>query len=196
MKFLLKVLDIFFPPRDTELVVRTLDKNMLRNISDPKIISIEGNKILTLLSYHNQIVQACIIEAKFYNNAKAQKMLGKLLSDKVQYKKAIFIPIPLGKARKKERGYNQVEKILSGSDLLFDSNLLYRNRDTAPQTTLGREERLHNTRNVFQTKNCVNSDATYVLIDDVVTTGATLLSAHETLIKAGAKEVFLLTLAH
>ncbi len=196
MSILMNVLDIFFPPRDTQLIVRTLDENALKNISNPKVIAIEGTQILTLLPYHNPIVQACIIEAKFHNNGNAQKMLGELLLNTIRNKKAILIPIPLGKARKRERGYNQVEKILLESGLPYDLRVLYRNQDSVPQTTLGREQRLRNLKDVFQTRGVINSDSIYVLIDDVVTTGATLLSAHEALMESGAKEVLLLALAH
>jgi ComF family protein len=196
MKFLMSILDILFPPRDTELLVRTLDENSLKNISHSKIITLESKQILTLLPYHLPIVKACIIEAKFHNNAKAQKLLGMLVHDTIRHPKAVFVPIPLGRARQKERGYNQLEKILSSGSLAHSSNILYRNRDTAPQTALGRKERLNNMKGAFGIKDTANPNSVYVLIDDVVTTGATLLAAYDALIESGAKEVFLLALAH
>jgi ComF family protein len=196
MKFLMSILDILFPPRDTELLVRTLNENSLKSISNPKIITIESKQILTLLPYHLPIVKACIIEAKFHDNTRAHKLLGALVHDTIRNPKAVFVPIPLGRTRKKERGYNQVEKILSNGDLAHNSNILYRNRDTAPQTTLGQKERLSNMKGVFGTKGVANPNSIYVLIDDVVTTGATLLAAHKALIESGAKAVFLLALAH
>ena len=196
MNFFTNVFDIFFPPRDTELIVRNTDYALLFSFLKPSIISIQHTQILTLLSYRLPLVQAFIIEAKFHNNKKAQKFLGNIIRDAIHNRNVTYIPLPLGLKREKERGYNQIEEILKFSELFFDSQLLFRARETAPQTSLGRKERLLNMIGAFAIRTSPNSETTYVLIDDVVTTGTTLLSAHETLIKAGAEDVFLLALAH
>jgi ComF family protein len=195
------LVDIIFPPRDTELLVKKCHFSLLEKIYRPQTIRIEEIPIVALLPYRSSLVQAFILEAKFHNNKKAQEFLGRILE--IYLRKALasseslaIVPLPLGKKRVKERGYSQVERIARYSGFPLEIELLVRARETTPQTTLGREARIHNMEGAFSVNTAIRSAATYILLDDVVTTGATLLAAHEALTKAGVKEVFPLALAH
>jgi len=111
----------------------------------------------------------------------------------------LVIPMPLHIVRKRERGYNQSEMIARGlfsQKELNDSEYLARVRKTATQTALGAEERQENVIDAFQVKNIEKIQGKKILIiDDVITTGATLNSAAKVLLAAGAGSVNSLALA-
>lgn len=141
---------------------------------------------ITLSSYNMPLVKAAIHANKFHNSPLASKLLSELVKawlKTLPWKPVIFVPIPLSKNRKLQRGYNQVTQIvdqLKNDDTILVRNLLTRNRDTPPQTSLKRKQRLHNLKNAFayEKQNLDFSNFRVVLIDDVVTTGATMRSAY------------------
>ncbi len=210
------VSDMVFPPRATQLLARNTSIEVLLTLLAPRRVTLaDANmnlEIWALVPYKHPVVQALILEAKFHNNRRAQWLLGQLLATYLQNHikeraNLAIVPIPLGKERRKERGYNQVEEIarfsqefLKPKPLLL-SNALIRTRATAPQTSLGRGERLMNMHGAFGTKprnecHARSSPITHVLLDDVVTTGATLLSAHSALKAGGAEHIVTLALAY
>ena len=100
-----------------------------------------------------------------------------------------LIPIPLGKLRRRERGHNQAELLaqelsrLSGIPV-WDG--LVRVKETLTQTSLHPSERRANVQQAFAVRgaSCVVRGKTFVLVDDVLTTGATLAAAAESLTPA------------
>jgi len=111
----------------------------------------------------------------------------------------VLIPIPLGKQRLKERGYNQVAMIAMPLSvqlgLKYLPNALRRARETRSQVGLSAVERQENMRSAFRAVDTKILGRTVLLIDDVSTTGATLSSAAEALYVAGAMEVYAITIA-
>ncbi len=111
----------------------------------------------------------------------------------------ILIPIPLGKKRLKERGYNQVAMIALPLSiqlgLEYRPKALVRSRETRSQVGLSAAERRDNVRDAFLTDKKLVSGRNILLMDDVSTTGATLSSAAEALYANGAREVFAVTIA-
>ncbi len=103
----------------------------------------------------------------------------------------VLIPIPLGGARLQLRGYNQSGKLAQAiggkTNRVVSETTLVRSRETRTQTTLTPEEREANLRNAFCVVGAVPESV--VLVDDVFTTGATLVSAARTLLEAGATAV-------
>lgn len=107
--------------------------------------------------------------------------------------------IPIHPARRRERGYNQAELIARGvADVLGLPvlNVMQRTRYTGTQTALSEQQRLVNLHNAFSvhTPDLIRN-ARILLVDDVLTTGATLNTAAEALIAAGARRVDALTIA-
>ena len=108
--------------------------------------------------------------------------------------------VPLYPRRERERGYNQAA--LLGAQLAFRAGIpfrgriLRRNRSTATQTRLTAAQRLHNVKGVFSVPwpRPVRG-ARIVLVDDVMTTGATVNECARTLHGAGAASVMVLTVA-
>ncbi len=111
-----------------------------------------------------------------------------------------LVPVPLHPTRQRERGFNQAELLAKELARLLDAPLaadaLRRTKETSSQVdTSTRAERLQNVRDAFTAPSRVDGE-TFVLVDDVTTTGATLLAAAQTLLSAGAARVYGLTFAH
>ncbi|MGB7873613.1 MAG: phosphoribosyltransferase family protein [Anaerolineales bacterium] len=110
-----------------------------------------------------------------------------------------MIPIPLGKQRLKERGYNQVAMVARPLSiqlgLKYLPGALVRARETRSQVGLTADERQENVRSAFSATGGNVYGRTVLLIDDVSTTGATLSSAAEALYTSGAQEVYAFTIA-
>lgn len=110
----------------------------------------------------------------------------------------MVVPIPLGRQRQKERGYNQVAMIAKPLALAlgiqFAPNALARCKETRSQVGLSKQERQKNVHGAFQAGAGVNGKNILVL-DDVSTTGSTLSSGAEALLASGAKSVYALTVA-
>ena len=114
--------------------------------------------------------------------------------------RAALVPIPLASARKRERGYNQSALIAAGLSErwrvpVWDS-LVVRSRETTTQTRLTPEQRLANVAGSFQV-DVQNLDALQgahlVIVDDVVTTAATLNACAKVLYDAGARIISYVT---
>jgi ComF family protein len=144
---------------------------------------------------------------KYHQVKPAARFLGKLLNEIIA--KAAFpenllvIPVPLWTGKRRARGFNQAEEIaralVSGTAstrIQLDTTSLVRRRETASQTGLTRHQRRANVRGAFAV---VRSQAvqgkSVLLVDDVMTTGTTAAECARVLLRAGAKEVFVATVA-
>jgi competence protein ComFC len=113
--------------------------------------------------------------------------------------KLVLVPVPLFESKLRKRGYNQSEilaKELAKKFNLKVQNLLIRTRNTKAQFGLNKEERKKNIRDAFALNSkfkILNSNI--FLVDDLVTTGSTLLEMANVLKRNGAKKVIGLTLA-
>jgi len=112
----------------------------------------------------------------------------------------LIIPVPLHVKRLRQRGFNQA--ILLGEILAREWRLplmrrnLRRTRWTEPQINLSAAERIANVRGAFSvSKPELVRDKKVLLVDDVYTTGSTVSECTKVLLRAGAEEVFIVTIA-
>jgi competence protein ComFC len=191
--------DALLPPRKTERAVRALTPEVLMMLKTP------GGA----LPYHEARITAFIWEIKYRRNALALRLAGEFLAEDALaiaeecLSKPTLIPVPMHKARKKERGYNQTELLCEAimqaapNSFLYAPNAVVRMRNTRPQQGLPRHQRLLNIHGAMEVvKPEEVAGKTCIVIDDVSTTGATAHETKRVLIEAGAREVHILTLAH
>jgi ComF family protein len=109
-----------------------------------------------------------------------------------------FVPVPLHRARLVERGYNQsgllARALASATGARFVPELLERTRRTEQQARLGRDERRDNVADAFVARRAW-AGGRVVLVDDVVTTGATALACVRALKTAGLAPIAVVALA-
>jgi ComF family protein len=142
---------------------------------------------LKQLKFNNQI---------HYKNA-LQQVLNKQLQRFFNAENALpdcFIILPLHKSRFLKRGFNQVTQVwqpcLAPFNLLNDS--LQRDKKTAAQSKLTKAKRAKNLKDAF-TCTADMSGKTVAIVDDIMTTGATLNAATRALKHAGARQVWAFT---
>ncbi len=111
----------------------------------------------------------------------------------------LIVPVPLGRRRLAERGYNQVGLIARPLALAlriaYAADALARSQETRSQVGLTRTQRQQNVRGAFRGKERRVSGRIVLLMDDVATTGSTLSSCAEALFAAGARDVFAFTVS-
>lgn len=189
-----------FPERLDHKLVRSADIDDLKLLLDPA----EHGEFISLFRFHDPLIRATIHEAKFQQNEKAWKMLGYALSQHLKHQPngTIVIPIPLFAKRLKERGHNQVTSVMKEAlkqltNIELREDILYRARDTKPQTSLSRGERLKNVQGAFSVTEKADVSGRHVIIlDDVATTGATMKEVRALLAPLSPASITLLALAH
>ena len=111
-----------------------------------------------------------------------------------------IVPVPLHRARQRQRGYNQCDYLAKGIAQVLDipwfPDVLIKQKATSSQTRKSRWERSENVREVFVVKQPeLMANQRVLLVDDVVTTGATLGTAARALLDGGCREVSVAALA-
>lgn len=120
----------------------------------------------------------------------------------------VVAPVPLHRKRLSKRGFNQSGLLIRQCDRLLraahqavpygriEGGLLVREKRTAPQTGLGRRQRKRNVKDAFRLHGHLEIDGCHILlVDDVYTTGATVNECARILLRGGAEQVDVLTLA-
>ncbi|MFA7194062.1 MAG: phosphoribosyltransferase family protein [Candidatus Paceibacterota bacterium] len=167
----------------------------------------------TSLSYRSSIVRDLIHGLKYDKNFYASSICAQLvaenileLSKKENISGAIIIPIPRLKSRIQKYGFNQCEilcvEILKNLEIKklnfkYFPKILIQHKNFETQTKLSRKNRIANAEQSFSVKSPgAIAGQKIILIDDVWTTGATLLDAERALKNAGICSVFKFTIAH
>lgn len=205
------MLDVIFPPRDTDAIVRGSSSERLKSVLSPVTQGEGRHATISLFPYTDTLAQACILEAKFEDNMHATKLLASALHEFLyeflalravcEPTSPVLVPLPLSETRLQERGYNQTERIVRctmeiGLHADIDIDLLRRTRSTKPQTSLSGHARRVNVAGAFEAVHTCDPFRTYIVVDDVITTGNTMLAACEALRAGGAKRLLPLTLAY
>ncbi|MDC1205533.1 phosphoribosyltransferase family protein [Candidatus Pacebacteria bacterium] len=196
-----KFLEILFPMRKDSKIVSTLTEDDLLHI----YVQRESDNIVWLLSFDDTRVRACIHEVKFHENHIAAKLLAATLREYIKTHEEdtfVIIPVPLSNERHKKRKHNQVQTIASYvKHVPVEMNILKKVKDTVPQTTLTRSERLKNVKGVFAVKDLGYNKEKFsgkhiILLDDVFTTGATLNEARDVFSQHNPASITCVALAH
>lgn len=117
-----------------------------------------------------------------------QMMTFTLANSQLEYSK--ITAVPLHRKREWERGFNQAEVLAKLIDKRKYTSLLIRKHHTSQQAKLLRYERLENVKDVFVIKQNISIPKSVLLVDDVMTTGATLEECAKVLKKAGVSRVY------
>jgi ComF family protein len=206
---MMRLFDFLFPPRVDELALRDVSLDDFLSLMTPQLVSQTHPETVALLPFNDARVRAAIHEAKYRGNTPAFELLAAALAEYLRdaddlSRKTFIVPIPLGKERYRERGFNQVHEVLlralrslgEEGGIEIDATLLKRTHETASQVSLPRREREENMRGAFGAARPADPAYTYIIIDDVITTGATLQAAIDALATAGAEHIIPLALAH
>lgn len=132
---------------------------------------------------------------KFHNDLAAGRLLSEWMAEGFAALPApgALVPVPLHPTRLRQRGYDQAlelaKPLARALQLPLVADALVRVRATAPQSELDAEARQRNLRRAFACAEGVALPAHVALIDDVMTTGATLEAAAKTLLRAGVTRV-------
>ena len=150
-------------------------------------------------------LQALVHALKYEGFERLGVWLGKALGGAILERKIqadLLIPIPLHKRKFRERGYNQAEAIARGvsrvTGIPIRADIVHRTRFTETQTKLNLEARQKNMEDAFaigSKKSSVLKGKTCILVDDVITTGATLNACAEKLLSAGASTIIAASIA-
>jgi len=148
-------------------------------------------------AYYEGPIQKAIQDIKYHRNFGLAATFGKILAgflDKLRWPVDIVIPVPLNTIRLKERGYNQArllaKPIAYKHHIPLRSEALQRTRNTATQVGLSRKQRIENVNNAFVVDSAKTAGYNVLVVDDVVTTGATMNACAEALKKGKASKVF------
>jgi ComF family protein len=149
--------------------------------------------------------QSALHALKYKGNKEAGIVMGRLLGHGLKQSDRfsnidVIVPLPLYPGKEKKRGYNQATIIAKGvQDILkipLITDAIARNRYTDSQTNKNRIERWKNVGGVFSMRNPESLRAKKILlIDDVITTGASLEACGEAICQAGIKALYIATLA-
>ncbi|TSA43776.1 ComF family protein, partial [bacterium] len=194
-------LDFLFPPREDEVALRDVSADDFLSLMHPVLVPETRPGTVALLPFHARHVRAAIHEAKYHGDERAFGFLAGALADylldadDVGRTTSHIVPVPLGRVRRKERGFNQIEEVARralrslGDHFILDTGLLERVKETQSQVSLARRKREENMRGAFVAAHRLDPACTYIVLDDVITTGATLQAAIDALREAGAVHI-------
>jgi ComF family protein len=210
------ILDLLFPEKCLGCHKRgdSLCDNCISNIrQDEREME---NNIYAIYDYREPLIKKAIWNLKYYHRLNLGNKLGKLLYENLLEEISdikilasgcpiYVIPVPISKNRMKNRGYNQAEIIARSFSTSGNTNTLELRKDiickildTKPQARItNRKDRLNNVKGVFGISNkSIISGKTFIIIDDVTTTGGTINEIIKILKKNGAKKVVGFAVAH
>ena len=156
------------------------------------------------LGFYAGPLRDCVVALKYGGRHRAADRLASRLREvgrcrAILRRTDVLVPVPLHRNRERRRGFNQAEllaRALGRSSGVPVCRGLARTRDTRSQTDLSARDRRRNVQDAFAvTAGAPFERAAVTLVDDVLTTGATLRECAATLLARGAREVRAITVA-
>lgn len=196
-----ELLDIIYPPKNSCIICQSefvgicpLCKSKIKRVK-------EFNGVLSY-GYYNGVLKKLILEFKYNKNFVAGSILVDFLCDMIienQINIDYIVYIPSSKKAIKNRGFNQCEYLAKEINKNLDISIcndVIKNKNVKEQKLLSKEERCKNIKGAFKLKTDKNiKNKKLLLIDDVMTTGATLYECEKLLKENGALSIKMLTVA-
>lgn len=152
---------------------------------------------------HSQVARP-IYSMKYFGNAEQGRTLGAVYANEIKDSGFfenidLIVPVPLTRSRERERGYNQSFMIANGiadaTGIKVEKRAMKRRMFAESQTHKNRWERRENVDGVFELRAPERVTGRHILIvDDVITTGSTIMACASELLKAGGVSISVLTL--
>ena len=208
-------IDFLFPKSDIAKSLEALSGSQMLNLF-PSPRHLDDDRVIALFDYQDSHVRDLIWEIKYKGNRNLAKNVSEVLYELLcqeiadrtlseNFINPILIPMPISDKKRRERGFNQTELICNELELLDSEHLfvympefLKKIRHTESQShTHTKTERMENLRGSMKVIGDLKPQRySVVLIDDVITTGASIAEARRALREAGLKKVLAITLAH
>jgi competence protein ComFC len=207
-------IDTLFPP---DPFVRQIERMTPEEFSREALHVDEIDQIdgtIAFFSYRDALVKTAVLEVKSYANKKVARLIGRAayellvpeLSDLEtfrNFKDPLLIPIPLTKRARRSRGWNQCELIASeiskatSLSLEYRPDILIKSKETEDQVGKSKSERFKNLKGCFSVRDKEKIlGKNVIILDDIVTTGATLKEAKKAVLDAGARRALCIAIAH
>ncbi len=176
---------------------------------------IAENWIFPVWDYQHKKVKKLIRHLKNKNDFLLKREIAQYLYEEIQdyladqnqlsfFQSPLILPVPISKKRLRERGFNQTESLayhlakkIHGE---YRKDILIKIKKTKKQALIHkRKDRFKNVQGAFgiaKNKEKLISRRDIIIVDDLVTTGATLLAIHKVLKKHGARKIIAVTIAH
>jgi ComF family protein len=191
-----------------------------RRVSGP--ISRRPDGTTAFFPYRSETMRTALVELKDFRNGKIERLIGMLMRDRLiemlngpegfsrkggatraRPETHLLVPVPMTKKALRKRGWNQCELIareISKADgekrMETRTDVLRKTRDTGDQVGKTREERLASLESCMKVENDIEvRGRNVIVIEDIVTTGATLGEAKRALLQAGARAVICVAVA-
>ncbi len=207
--------NFLFPKKASVIALEKLSPASLRELLPENYHELEDGSF-ALFDYQHPLTKEVVWEIKYKGNRKLAETVGVLLYDEImseladrnwweKFDSALLIPAPISDRRRLERGWNQAE-LLSEAVKACDKEGRFRHtpgqliklsHTESQARTQNRSERLSNIKNSMGIRHReAVANRAVILVDDVVTTGATLAEARRVLKEAGVKKILCFALAH
>jgi competence protein ComFC len=216
-----KVADVLMPKEKSVKILEALGPDgIFDNIPRSENFDFETDKIKAIFNYKTPLCRQAIWEVKYRANKKLIRDFSLLLYEYIleeltdletfnNFKNIILLPIPASPKRTREKGFNQcilicrelikIDKERNSNNFNLLENFLIKENETEHQARVSnRKKRLENLKGTFSINGNPPSNSSFIIIDDVITTGATMNEAFRALKETGVntKKIRGFALAH
>lgn len=153
---------------------------------------------------HKGAIRDTIYDIKYGNKREYLDFFADEIAEKYgnkikEWQADALVPVPLYKKKEIQRGFNQAmelaKRLGKRMDIPVNGKILLRDRVTVPQKELTEKQRKKNVENAFHISENIVKLNRVILIDDIYTTGSTIDACTETLLNAGVREVYFITMS-